>query len=54
MEKRTELAGQTVKVGRVRLTYDDKGYAISKKIGRHATGSLSAPGGLCLVGERGP
>ena len=54
MERRTDLAGQTVKVGRETLTYDDKGYAVSKKIGRHATGSLSAPGGLSLVGEKGP
>jgi hypothetical protein len=54
MERRTDLAGQTVKVGRETLTYDSKGYAVSKKIGRHATGSLSAPGGLSLVGERGP
>ena len=54
MKRRTDLAGQVVKVGRETLTYDDKGYAVSKKIGRHATGSLSAPGGLSLVGEKGP
>ena len=54
MERRTDLAGQTVKVGRETLTYDDKGYAVSKKVDRHATGTLSAPGGLSLVGEKGP
>ena len=54
MEKRTDLAGQVVKVGRETITYDDDGYAVSKKIDRHATGTLSALGGLSLVGEKGP
>lgn len=54
MERRTDLAGQTVKVGRETLTYDNKGYAVSKKIDHHAFGTLSAPGGLSLVGEKGP
>ena len=54
MERRTDLAGQVVKVGRETITYDDNGYAVSKKIDHHAFGTLSAPGGLSLVGERGP
>ena len=54
MERRTDLAGQVVKVGRETITYDGNGYAVSKKIDHNAAGTLSAPGGLSLVGERGP
>ena len=54
MERRTDLAGQVVKVGRETITYDGNGYAVSKKIDHNASGTLSAPGGLSLVGERGP
>ena len=54
MERRKDLAGQVVKVGRETITYDDNGYAVSKKIDHNAAGTLSAPGGLSLVGERGP
>ena len=54
MERRTDLAGQVVKVGRETITYDGNGYAVSKKIDHNASGTLSASGGLSLVGERGP
>ena len=54
MERRTDLAGQVVKVGRETITYNGNGYAVSKEIDHNASGTLSAPGGLSLVGEKGP
>lgn len=54
MERRTDLAGKVVKVGNETITYNNGGYAVSKKIDHNAAGTLSAPGGLSLVGEQGP